>query len=118
MSEYAKHPALRTLFLFGFVLLFSVNRAQAGTLAQFRTPFGDIELELYDRDKPQTVQNFKSLVERGAYQNTFFHRLEPGFVIQGGGYATGAQVATNLFAPPWSYVYYVPYSGNGVTNEF
>jgi cyclophilin family peptidyl-prolyl cis-trans isomerase len=117
MSERAKHPALLVLFFFGFQLLFCLNRVQAGTLAQFHTHFGDIEVELYDRDKPQTVQNFKRLVESGAFQNTFFHRLQPGFVIQGGGYATAAQNATNLFAPPWSFVYYVPNFGN-VTNEF
>jgi cyclophilin family peptidyl-prolyl cis-trans isomerase len=118
MSERAKkHPALLILVFFGFQLLFSLNRAQAGTLAQFRTPFGDIEVELYDRDKPQTVQNFKRLVESGAYQNTFFHRLQPNFVVQGGGFSTPARYATNLFAPPWSYVYYVPNFGN-VTNEF
>ena len=32
--------------------------ASAGTLAQFRTVFGDIEVELYDQDKPVTVENF------------------------------------------------------------
>jgi cyclophilin family peptidyl-prolyl cis-trans isomerase len=117
MSERAKHPALLVFFFSGFLLLLSLNQAQAGTLAQFRTPFGDIEVELYDRDKPQTVQNFKSLVESGAYQNTFFHRLQPGFVIQGGGFSTSARFATNLFAPPWTYLTNVPNFGK-VTNEF
>ena len=98
-------------------LLASVLTATAGTLAQFRTVFGDIEVELYDQDKPATVQNFKRLVASGAYLNTFFHRLEPGFVIQGGGFATPARYATNLFAPPWSYLQSVPNFGS-ITNEF
>jgi cyclophilin family peptidyl-prolyl cis-trans isomerase len=117
MSPCAKkHPALLIFLFLGFLLLISLNRAQAGTLALFRTPFGDIEVELYDTEKPQTVLNFKRLVESGAYQNTFFHRLVPGFVIQGGGFSTSARFATNLFAPPWTYLSSVPNFGN-VTNE-
>lgn len=98
-------------------LLAGAFAAAAGTLAQFRTTFGDIEVELYDQDKPVTVRNFKRLVESGAYLNTLFHRLEPGFVIQGGGFATPARYATNLFAPPWLYMQGVPNFGN-ITNEF
>jgi cyclophilin family peptidyl-prolyl cis-trans isomerase len=93
------------------------NSIWAGTLAQFRTPFGDIEVELYDQQKPLTVQNFKRLVQSGAYLNTFFHRLEPGFVVQGGGYSTFARSQTNFFAPPWSYLTSVPNFGP-ITNEF
>lgn len=100
------------------VLLFLIPApGRAGTLAQFRTVFGNIEVELYDQDKPVTVQNFKRLIQQGAYQDTFFHRLEPGFVIQGGGFATSARSATNLFAPPWSFLRGVPNFGT-ITNEF
>jgi peptidyl-prolyl cis-trans isomerase A (cyclophilin A) len=70
-----------------FALLFlSHSFAHAGTLVQFRTALGDIEVELYDQDKPITVQNFLSYLKGGYYQNGFAHRLVPGFVIQGGGY--------------------------------
>lgn len=100
-----------------FLLLLSLLSSEAGTLAQFRTVFGDIEVELYDQDKPTTVQNFKRLVESGDYLNTFFHRLEPGFVIQGGGFATPAWYSTNLFAPPWPYLAGVTNFGS-ITNEF
>jgi len=48
-----------------------------------RTNMGDITIELYD-DMPITTDNFKSLVERGVYDNTTFHRVVAGFVIQGG----------------------------------
>ena len=83
------------------VLLLVTLRASCGTLAQFRTVFGDIDVELYDQEKPVTVQNFKNLVSSGAYRNTFFHRVIPGFAAQGGGFFTlGA--FTNLFAPPWA----------------
>ena len=99
------------------LLLLGLQSGSAGTLAQFRTAFGDIEVELYDQDKPATVENFKRLVASGAYLNTFFHRLEPGFVIQGGGFATPARSSTNLFAPPWSYLASVPNFGS-IINEF
>jgi peptidyl-prolyl cis-trans isomerase A (cyclophilin A) len=100
-----------------FLVLLSLHPSHAGTLAQFRTVFGDIEVELYDQDKPVTVQNFRQLVASGAYLNTFFHRLEPGFVIQGGGFATPARYSTNVFAPPWSYLAGVTNFGS-ITNEF
>ena len=38
-----------------FLLFLRLPSAEAGTLAQFRTVFGDIEVELYDQDKPVTV---------------------------------------------------------------
>lgn len=58
---------------------------QAGTLVQFRSFFGDMEVELFEQDKPVTVQNFLRYVESGAYENMFYHRWIPGFVMQGGG---------------------------------
>jgi cyclophilin family peptidyl-prolyl cis-trans isomerase len=98
-------------------LLLSLLSAGAGTLAQFRTVFGDIEVELYDQQKPVTVQNFKRLVQSGAFQNTFFHRVEPGFVAQGGGYFTTIPFSATDFAAPWSFLGLVPNFG-AITNEF
>jgi cyclophilin family peptidyl-prolyl cis-trans isomerase len=48
------------------------------------TSFGDIVLEFYTKDAPTTVQNFKELSKRGFYDGLIFHRIVPGFVIQGG----------------------------------
>ena len=45
---------------------------------------GNITIQLRD-DKPITSGNFKSIVERGLYDNTIFHRVIAGFMIQGGG---------------------------------
>ena len=72
--------------LWTFLLSISLARCEAGTLAQFRTALGDIEVELFSEDKPVTVENFLSYVRRGAYTNMFLHRWVPGFVVQGGGY--------------------------------
>ena len=45
---------------------------------------GEIELELYPDIAPETVSNFKSLVEEGFYNGLTFHRIIKGFMIQGG----------------------------------
>lgn len=46
--------------------------------------YGTIKIELYPEYAPNTVANFVSLVESGFYDNNTFHRLVPGFVLQGG----------------------------------
>jgi cyclophilin family peptidyl-prolyl cis-trans isomerase len=99
------------------LFLLNLHHVGAGTLAQFRTIFGNLEVELYDQQKPVTVQNFKRLVQSGAYQDTFFHRVQPGFVAQGGGYFTLIPFSTNAFAPPWSYLGLVTNFG-AISNEF
>jgi cyclophilin family peptidyl-prolyl cis-trans isomerase len=48
------------------------------------TNLGNILLEFYPKDAPNTVQNFKELSKRGFYDGLIFHRIVPGFVIQGG----------------------------------
>jgi cyclophilin family peptidyl-prolyl cis-trans isomerase len=65
---------------------------QGGTLqkgsdeevALIKTKFGDIVLAFYDEDAPQHVANFKKLAREGFYNGCTFHRVIPGFMIQGG----------------------------------
>lgn len=45
---------------------------------------GVMKVELYPETAPNTVANFISLVEKGFYNGTIFHRVIPGFMIQGG----------------------------------
>jgi len=49
------------------------------------TTSGDILVELYPDKAPETVANFLKYVDNGFYNNTIFHRVIPGFMIQGGG---------------------------------
>src|SRR5215468_2909713 len=103
---------MRRLLFVGTILFFTGSKfLLAGTLAQFRTPLGDIEVELYDQDKPVTVRNFIRYVQSGAYQNEFAHRLEPGFVLQGGGFIITNRGTTNAAIVP------VP-AYPPITNEF
>jgi len=60
----------------------------AGQCVRFETERGDIELELYPEQAPETVRNFLNLVATGLYDTTTFSRVVPGFVIQGGDLAT------------------------------
>ena len=49
-----------------------------------KTEKGDIRIELFDEDAPNTVKNFKDLIQNGFYDGLNFHRVIPNFVIQGG----------------------------------
>ncbi|MGB5446080.1 MAG: peptidylprolyl isomerase [Psychromonas sp.] len=55
------------------------------------TNFGDIKLELNAEKAPKTVANFIKYAESGHYDNTIFHRVIDGFMIQGGGFASGME---------------------------
>jgi len=50
------------------------------------TSMGAIVLELEPEAAPKTVENFLKYVKKGQYKGTIFHRVIPGFMIQGGGY--------------------------------
>jgi cyclophilin family peptidyl-prolyl cis-trans isomerase len=54
------------------------------TRATIATEIGDIEVELYDQSAPKAARNFVDLAKKGFYDDVIFHRVIPGFVIQGG----------------------------------
>lgn len=54
------------------------------SVAQAGKPLGDIVIQLYKDEAPKHVANFDSLVAEGFYNGTAFHRVIPGFMIQGG----------------------------------
>lgn len=56
---------------------------------QFHTTQGDLKVELFCEAVPQTTENFIALCACGAYNGTPFHRLIPGFMIQGGDISLG-----------------------------
>jgi len=55
----------------------------------FETTLGNITIELFETDAPETTANFKQYVEDGFYTGTIFHRVIDGFMIQGGGFEPG-----------------------------
>lgn len=52
--------------------------------ATISTTKGDIQVELFTNDAPKAAENFASLAEKGFYDGVIFHRVIPGFMIQGG----------------------------------
>lgn len=76
--------------------LLATGPLDAGTVVQFRTAHGDLDVELYDAEKPITSTNFLKYVTDGAFQDMFFHRRSLGnSVIQGGGFRLVNRGASN-----------------------
>lgn len=53
---------------------------------RIQTTMGDIVVELFQKEAPNTVQNFLAYVKEGFYEGLIFHRVIKGFVVQGGGH--------------------------------
>jgi len=54
-------------------------------MIRFDTTLGSFTVDLFEKDAPLTAQNFLEYVDSGHFTDTVFHRVIPGFVIQGGG---------------------------------
>jgi cyclophilin family peptidyl-prolyl cis-trans isomerase len=55
-------------------------------MIRFETTLGDFTIELFQKEAPESVANFTAYVEDQFFDGTIFHRIVPGFVIQGGGF--------------------------------
>lgn len=73
----------------GFAL--SAHAAE-NPVVQLTTNLGTIDIELYPAKAPVTVENFLGYVKSGFYDGTVFHRVIPGFMIQGGGFVPGMRM--------------------------
>jgi peptidyl-prolyl cis-trans isomerase A (cyclophilin A) len=72
--------------LLAFAPAFSQTTAVAHPVVLLKTTLGDIKVELDPQAAPKTVANFLQYVSSGQYAGTIFHRVIPGFMIQGGGF--------------------------------
>lgn len=79
-------------------------------VAMYIEKYGSVVMELYPDIAPNTVNNFISLIKSGFYDNNSFHRLMPGFVLQG-----GDPDGTGAGGPGYSIK--GEFSENGVTND-
>ena len=71
---------------FGFSLLTGTYTCAAeNTLVAIKTDLGTFVVEVYPKSAPVTAQNFLEYVDSKFYDGTIFHRVVPGFVVQGGG---------------------------------
>ena len=55
-------------------------------MIRFETSLGDFTIELFDKEAPESVANFTRYIDDEFFDGTIFHRIVPGFVIQGGGF--------------------------------
>lgn len=87
---------MRRPFIYGarvfaalFGLLFASAVMAAPPVVRLTTSAGTVDIELDRARAPRTVDNFLAYVRAGFYDGTIFHRVIPGFMIQGGGFAPG-----------------------------
>ena len=62
-----------------------------GPVVVLSTSMGEIKIGLYEKEAPETVQNFLGYVNDGFFDGTIFHRVIPNFMIQGGGFTPDMQ---------------------------
>lgn len=74
----------------------------SATTGVIKTVKGDIEVEFYPDDAPKTVKNFATLAKNGFYDGLTFHRVEPGFVIQGGDPNGNGTGGTSIYGPTFA----------------
>jgi len=97
------------------LVVLSVAAGAPGALAadpqvDLKTSLGTIRVELYPAKAPKTVENFLQYVKDGHYNGTIFHRVIPGFMVQGGGMT--ANMGEKKTRPP------IPIeSKNGLKND-
>ena len=73
-------------FTIALALSFSITGYAANPQVEIKTNLGNMVVELYPDKAPKTVDNFLRYVKDGHYRDTVFHRVIPGFMIQGGGF--------------------------------
>lgn len=79
MKKILLMMAVLTLFI-------AVTGCKKHTRVLMKTSMGDIHIELFDDNSPETVNNFMQYADKQFYDNTIFHRVIPDFMIQGGGF--------------------------------
>ncbi len=85
MNKFIVLLALITILIPSLVL--AGGKSKGGNpVVIMSTSMGEIKIELYPDKSPETVKNFLSYVNDKFYDNTIFHRVIPGFMIQGGGF--------------------------------
>jgi peptidyl-prolyl cis-trans isomerase A (cyclophilin A) len=76
---------LKRLFLFSAAAVVPMSAAAADPQVDVKTSMGSFRIELYPAKAPKSVENFLQYMKSGHYNGTVFHRVIPGFMVQGGG---------------------------------
>ena len=89
-------------------------KTMAGKCVRFETEKGNVELEMFAEVAPETVRNFLNLTAIGAFDETTFSRVVPGFVIQGGNLYSNEKLSDAL---KWRAQRTIPDEPNAVKHE-
>ena len=76
---------LSHLFVLSAAAVVPMGAGAADPQVDVKTSMGSFRVELYPAKAPKTVENFLKYVKDGHYNGTVFHRVIPGFMVQGGG---------------------------------
>lgn len=82
---YRSRKAIMKKLFIATSLILASGSLFANTLVDMKTSMGTIEIELYHDQAPISAKNFENYVKSNFYSGTIFHRVIPGFMIQGGG---------------------------------
>lgn len=89
---------VKQFVIFSVVLLINLpgcseagGGAAGGPVVLMATSQGEVKIELFQKEAPETVTNFLAYISDGFYDGTIFHRVIPGFMIQGGGFTEAMQ---------------------------
>ncbi len=74
-------------FIFTAIVALSVSNFVSATIVEFETSQGNFQVNLFDQTTPKTVANFLQYIDENHYTNSVIHRVEPNFVMQGGGFS-------------------------------
>lgn len=88
INIWTRHLAVFVVCLVTFMFIAGGSDARAGKrhpMVKLTTNMGEIVLELDAEKAPETTANFLAYVKDGFYDGTVFHRVIPGFMVQGGG---------------------------------
>lgn len=86
MQHLSKRKLLKAALCIGLAGTLLTANAQKAPQVRFKTSAGDFVVEVYPDKAPKTVENFLQYVKDKHYNGTVFHRVIPGFMIQGGGF--------------------------------
>ena len=88
MKQFLSHIS-SIIILIGHLWLTGCSQDKEIKVITFETTLGPIVIELFEEEAPITSKNFLEYAESGFFNGTLFHRVIPGFVIQGGGMESG-----------------------------
>ena len=89
-----KQMLIRLLIVVLLALGLTVDAAAEPVAVSMKTTLGELQLELYPEQAPESVKNFLRYVDEGFYNGTVFHRVINGFMIQGGGFTADLERKT------------------------